>query len=435
MCLQVRKFLSHLDIASIAKSSKFVQREERKVSPENFILSFLLIFSKSNFSFRQWALQLSILIDQEVSFQLISKRCSLKCLHFVEKILERAIKKQLSPLVKKGGFAKQFNRVLLEDSTCFYLSKSMLKAFDGAGNKKSNVAMCKSHYCYDLLTMNTLSYRVTKINVNDALHSATILEHLEPNDLVLRDMGYLSNKVLRKISEMGAWFISKIKDNYKFYLPNTDTEFDLAKELKKVSQRGQNSFIKQLTIGKQKQLTATIVAVKLTEEQVNKRTRKYRKKNGAKKTMSNSKKQLLEWSIFATNIEEEKIDTNQMFALYSLRWQIELMFKTWKSRFGIDTLLQKYTGNDPNKILILFYLSLIFCVIIFRPLFIKYDEIMAKKYGKTLSQQKFASMTINYLHQICVADELTVKLVAKNACFDIRKDRLNHKDLIGSFYD
>lgn len=434
MCSQVRKYLSHLNITSIAKSSKFVQREERKVSPENFILSFLLIFSKSNFSFRQWAFQLSILINQEVSFQLISKRCSAKCLKFVEQVLQRAIQMQLSPLVKKGSSMKQFGRVLLEDSTCFSLSNSMLKAFSGAGNHKSNVAMCKSHYCYDLLTMRTLSYKVTKINVNDAAHSAAILAHLKKNDLVLRDMGYLSNRVLNKIAEMGAWFISRIKDNYKYYLPNTDVEFDLVGELKKVSNKGQNSFTKELTIGKDKHLTAIIVAVKLTQEQVEKRTKKYRKKNGVKKTMSKSKKQLLGWSIFATNIKKEEIDIQQMFTLYSLRWQIELMFKTWKSRFGIDTLLKKYTGNDPNKILILFYLSLIFCVRIVRPLFIKYNKIMAHKYGKTLSQQKFASMIINYLYELCKENTFIIKLVAKNACFDKRKDRLSHNDLIGSFY-
>jgi len=35
--------------------------------------------------------------------------------------------------------------------------------------------------------------------------------------------------------------------------------------------------------------------------------------------MSKSKNQLLEWSIFATNIEVEKIDIKQMFDLYTLR--------------------------------------------------------------------------------------------------------------------
>ena len=435
MCSQVRKFLFNLDIETIAKSSKFIQREARKISPQNFILSFLLIFSKPNFSFRQWACQLSLLISQEVSFQGLSKRCSDRCLSFVEKVLEKAIKKQLALHVKQGLFMKQFGRVLLEDSTCFLLSRSMLKAFSGAGNHKSKVAMCKTHYCYDLLTMNTLSYKMTKVNINDAKHSAAILDHLKPNDLVLRDMGYLSNKVLNKISQMGAWFISKVKDNYKYYLPNTDEEFNLAKELKKISRQRQTTFIKELTIGKDKHLTATIVAVKLTNKQIDRRIKKYRKKNGTAKTMSKSKQELLEWSVFATNIEQEKINIKQMFILYSLRWQIELMFKTWKSRFGINKLLEKYTGNDPNKILILFYLSLIFCVCVFRPMFIKYDEIMAKEYGKSLSPQKFASMIVNHLRELCKESKFIKNLVAKNACIDKRKDRLNHNDLILSVHD
>ena len=111
------------------------------------------------------------------------------------------------------------------------------------------------------------------------------------------------------------------------------------------------------------------------------------------------------------------------------------MFKTWKSRFGINKLLEKYTGNDPNKILILFYLSLIFCVCVFRPMFIKYDEIMAKEYGKSLSPQKFASMIVNHLRELCKESKFIKNLVAKNACIDKRKDRLNHNDLILSVHD
>ena len=41
-------------------------------------------------------------------------------------------------------------------------------------------------------------------------------------------------------------------------------------------------------------------------------------------------------NLFITNIEREKCDTVSIYELYRLRWQIELVFKTWKSVLKFD---------------------------------------------------------------------------------------------------
>jgi len=433
MCVQVRKYLSHLDIDKIAKSSSFTLRKARKLTAQDFLHSFLIVFCKPNFTFRQWVCQINLLIGKKYSFQMLSKKCSENCLSFVQAILINAIQNQAKKVFKPSAFSSHFGRVLLEDSTCFKLSKSMLKAFSGAGNSKSKAAMFKVHFCYDLLTMNTLSYLATKINENDASKSANILQYLKAGDLVLRDMGYLSNKILNEIGELKAFFISRLKDNYKYYLPNTETEFDLADALAKANRKGQNSLMRKLTIGKSKELTATVIAVKLTPEQVDKRIKKYNRKRSNDQKMSKAKKQLLQWSIFVTNIENDRIDIEEIFKLYSLRWQIELIFKTWKSRFGIDSILEKYTGNDPNKILILFYLSLLFCISVFKPLFIKYKQIMHKKYSKELSVQKFASLVINHLSELHHETKIMESMVLRLGCHDESKSKTSHYQIIYEF--
>ncbi len=40
--------------------------------------------------------------------------------------------------------------------------------------------------------------------------------------------------------------------------------------------------------------------------------------------------------IYITNTVLEEVPTNYVHSLYSLRWQIEILFKTWKSFFEID---------------------------------------------------------------------------------------------------
>ncbi|MFX3623875.1 MAG: transposase [Ectobacillus sp.] len=39
-----------------------------------------------------------------------------------------------------------------------------------------------------------------------------------------------------------------------------------------------------------------------------------------------------------TNTPSEKLPAPQVYAFYSLRWQVEILFKTWKSIFGIHKI-------------------------------------------------------------------------------------------------
>lgn len=430
MSAQFKKFLSKLNIDHIAKSSKFVQREPKKITPLEFLQSFIIVYTKKSFSFRQWACQLSLLVGQYVSFQGLCKKCNDKCLVFVQELLNGAIKMQLETAYNSSGFKSKFARILVEDSTSWNLCRSMLKAFSGAGNGKSDVAMFKSHFCYDLLTMNTIGHKATGIKVNDNSQSSNILDYLKPDDLVLRDLGYLSNKILKKIAKKDAWFISRLKDNSKYFLPETDQEFNLAKELKKLFGNGQNKFIKVLTIGKAEKLTATVVAVRLNEDQVARRLKKYHGKYDKKQQMSDSKKELLHWSVMVTNIAKDKVDIDQIFKLYTLRWQIELLFKTWKSRFGINKVLKKYSGKDPNKVLILYTLFLLFHTAIYRPLHVKYAKIMKDEFNRDLSLQKFATLVMSHLEAFCKGNTNLTELVLKLGCHDKSRAKINHRQLI-----
>lgn len=48
----------------------------------------------------------------------------------------------------------------------------------------------------------------------------------------------------------------------------------------------------------------------------------------------------LDWNIFITNLEAERMTTAQLCQLYGLRWQIELIFKLWKSYARLDHVRQ-----------------------------------------------------------------------------------------------
>lgn len=49
--------------------------------------------------------------------------------------------------------------------------------------------------------------------------------------------------------------------------------------------------------------------------------------------------ELMKWSIFITNIPATMLTLSQVVLLYSVRWQIELLFKLCKSECALDRIV------------------------------------------------------------------------------------------------
>jgi hypothetical protein len=74
---------------------------------------------------------------------------------------------------------------------------------------------------------------------------------------------------------------------------------------------------------------------KLTKEQKEKRREHLNLKKKKRKSTHSAEKKI-SINTFATNITQEQVKKEEIYPLYSLRWQIEILFKTWKSLFEIQ---------------------------------------------------------------------------------------------------
>ena len=54
------------------------------------------------------------------------------------------------------------------------------------------------------------------------------------------------------------------------------------------------------------------------------------------KTVSEHRKAICYYNLFISNVPQDKLAVSKIRLAYSLRWQIELMFKIWKSHYDID---------------------------------------------------------------------------------------------------
>jgi hypothetical protein len=73
---------------------------------------------------------------------------------------------------------------------------------------------------------------------------------------------------------------------------------------------------------------------------------------------------LCHWNLYVTNISREKLPTESVGTLYSLRWQIELVFKGAKSFLGLSEICGKQSPRVLCQIygrLIVLVLTLFLC--------------------------------------------------------------------------
>lgn len=95
-------------------------------------------------------------------------------------------------------------------------------------------------------------------------------------------------------------------------------------------------------LGAKERVAARLIASRVPEAIVNERRRRARqnaKKKGS--TPSQAHLALLAWSLLITNVPHTIWQTAMVVKVYPLRWQIELIFKSWKSSLHLASLTTK----------------------------------------------------------------------------------------------
>jgi IS4 transposase len=97
---------------------------------------------------------------------------------------------------------------------------------------------------------------------------------------------------------------------------------------------------KEIYIGKDERLKCRMICYRLPKDVADTRIRKKRAEYKKKGLNPPSKELLanLRYAIFITNIPKEKVSAEMIGTLYKIRWQIELIFKEFKSLMNIDVM-------------------------------------------------------------------------------------------------
>jgi IS4 transposase len=171
----------------------------------------------------------------------------------------------------------------------------------------------------------------------------------------LADLGYFKVKVFEELNEQGVWWVSRVPARSGIW--QGEQVIHTADWLKEQ----QGNCIDQPVELTAQRLPCRLLAIRVPDEVAEERKKRARK--AARKRKNSQLKPetlaLCEWTILVTNLPPESYSLADILCLQRLRWQIELLFKLWKSELSLDD----WRSQQPHQILSELYAKLILALV------------------------------------------------------------------------
>jgi DDE family transposase len=300
--------------------------------------------------------QCSTALGVSISPQGLDQRFGPRAAAFFERLLQNAVLRVVSadpvtiPLLQRfaGG-------VCLIDNTSLTLPPAFAGAWraSGAGPEKG-IAGMKVHVRLDLVD-GTLT--------GPFLHPGYVSEHatmqqapsLPPGALRLADMGFFSVGNLQALHQQQVCWLTRLQFNTRF----RDSNGQVWTVPAFVAQLPGDRIDAPIWLGLDERLPCRLIVVRAAPEVVDKRRQRLQKYRRRRGRVHRDRWRLADWTIYVTNIPAERLSVAEALILARCRWQIELLFKLWKS----EGRVHESRSHKPWKVLCEIYAKLLGMVV------------------------------------------------------------------------
>lgn len=376
---------SHLD--EVARQTGFVKRRS-KFTPSMMLdtLLFNPVISSEQ-SLNGLCSHLGMQQGLRMARQSLDERFNERGVKFLEELLVRSM---VQLRLNESGLSSfsQFNRVLIKDSTAFELPSSMTAPFPGKGGSTSSAAV-SIQFEYDLKTIALSRLLATPDSKNDHEESAKTLDDIKAGDLLIRDLGYVSMDYMEQVAERNAYYINRVSPQVVLFQDIEGKAEPLNLDsIRHLLAKGRPYIVVDVLIGSSRKMSCRAVFCAIPEEKMEERAKRQARKTkrrGSKKTDQKIWDRL-DLNIFITNTSEELFSAAHIYNAYRLRWQVELVFKAWKSHFKIN----KLKSCKKERVHMVLLANLIWIVLSWSVIGNLISTLYQKK-GELLSVQKIAA--------------------------------------------
>jgi hypothetical protein len=342
---------------SAARATGFVQRQS-KLSGALFVQTLVFGFLADRHATRESLAQTALALDVAISPQGLDQRMTEAAAACLLDVLEAAAATVLVADPLALPLFERFNGVYLQDTTTIGLPRTLAHIWRGTTNQHTKhrpTSALKLGVRLDLsaggLLGPTLDHGCTSdraIQLQD--------EPIPVGGLRLADLGFFDLQVLRDITQAKGFWLSRLQSSTAVFLPD-GTRVEL---LALLEGAGTDTLDLPVLLGLKQHLSARLLALKVPQEVADQRRRRVRaeaKRRG--RTPSALALALAGWTILITNAAPEMLSLQEALLLGRTRWQIELLFKLWKSQGQIDS----WRSGKPAAILCELYAKVIAMIV------------------------------------------------------------------------
>lgn len=358
-------FLGNADEA--ARRTGFTRRES-KLSGSVFVQTLTFGWLQNPNATLEDLAQVATHLDVSISPQGLDQRFGPPAAALLEQVLQDAVLRVLSTDPVAVPVLQRFpGGVNVLDTTTLTLPAAFAGAWPGSGAAEHECpAGIKAQVRLNLLNGSLAGPFLFPARDDDrkgALHSAP----LPPGALLLADLGFFSLDRFQELDRAKVYWLSRAQVGTNF----TDASGRVLTAAGLLAEHKDTDTVEiPVAMGATHRLPCRLIAIRVPPHVAAERRRNLRKgsgrhgrkrrnRNGRIKKVHPDRWALAEWNVYVTNAPAELLSVQEVSVLARCRWQIELLFKLWKSEGHVD----ESRSGKPWRILCEIYAKLLGMVV------------------------------------------------------------------------
>jgi hypothetical protein len=339
----------------LARETRFVTRQ-RKVTGSNFAQALVFSFLGDSHATASRIQCTAAAVGLVAARQSLDERYTPQCAEFLKRLLAAATAEMAgSPVVI--ALLDRFTAVEVLDSSVVALPAALAAVYCGgnSGTTRGDQAAVKLTVGLDL---RTGALRGPELADGRAADLAAPLAQADPprGSLQLADLSYFSLEKFARWGRAGAYWLSRLKVHTVVH-DGRGRRIDLLQALRAAPG---GDWDVDVLLGAEDRLGCRLIARRAPAEVVRKRRQRLRDEARRRGEPVGARAlALARWTIVVTSVPRQLLGVAEALELARMRWQIELVFKLWKSHGGID----EWSTSRPYKALCAVYGKLLAMVV------------------------------------------------------------------------
>ena len=339
-----------------ARATGFVQRRS-KLTGAAFVQALVFGWLANPHASLAALTQAAAVAGVAISPQGLDQRCDEAAAAFLQAVLAAAVQAVVAAEPVAIPLLQRFTAVVLLDCSTIVLPDALGLWWPGCGGASAQHTsaalklgvrfdLCRGALCGPLLYDGRTHESTTPIQTAP----------LPAGALRLADLGFFDLAVLAEIAAQDGYWLSRLHFGTAVY----DAQGRRWDVLDLLAAQGRAQVDLPIALGARQRLPARLLAVRVPQEVANERRRRLRASARDRgRTPSAARLAWCDWTILVTNVPAEMLTVREALVLARARWQIELLFKLWKSHGHID----ESRSGKPWRVLCEVYAKLLAMVV------------------------------------------------------------------------